>query len=140
MAPPPLLVPTSPTATPPPATAVPTLSEPSTLPRGRLRLRPMLRPIPTTDTATPDLATLASGATEDMVLATAVDTPALDTPDSATAVDTSEAMVTDTTVKSTQPKDQHNAGAQLSPELASVSALSYLTAGYYLATKESKLK
>merc|ERR1719339_130471 len=101
----------------------------------------MLRPIPTTDTATPDLATLASGATEDMVLA-----PALDTPDSATAVDTSEdmatatAVVTDTTVKSTQPKDQHNAGAQLSPELASVSALSYLTAGYYLATKESKLK
>merc|ERR1712203_715410 len=145
-APPPLLVPTSPTATPPPATTVPTLSEPSTLPRGRLRLRPMLRPIPTTDTATPDLATLASGATEDMVLATAVDTPALDTPDSATAVDTSEdmatatAVVTDTTVKSTQPKDQHNAGAQLSPELASVSALSYLTAGYYLATKESKLK
>merc|ERR1719500_2245684 len=132
MAPPPLLVPTSPTATPPPATTVPTLSEPSTLPRGRLRLRPMLRPIPTTDTATPDLATLASGATED--------------PDSATAVDTSEdmatatAVVTDTTVKSTQPKDQHNAGAQLSPELASVSALSYLTAGYYLATKESKLK
>merc|ERR1712210_271018 len=29
---------------------------------------------------------------------------------------------------------------QLSPELASISALSYLTAGYYLATKESKLK
>merc|ERR1711928_242465 len=131
---PPLLVPTSPTATPLPATTVPTPSEPSTLPRGRLRLMLRLRPIPTTDTDTPDLATLASGATEDMVLATAVDTPALDTPDSATAV------VTDTTVRLTQPKDQHNAGAQLSPELASVSALSYLTAGYYLATKESKLK
>merc|ERR1719289_493144 len=80
-APPPLLVPTSPTATPLPATTVPTPSEPSTLPRGRLRLRQMLRPIPTTDTATPGLATLASGATEDMVLATAVDTPALDTPE-----------------------------------------------------------
>ena len=81
-----------------------------------------------------------------MVLATAVDTPALDTPVSATAVATSEdmatatAVVTDTTVRLTQPKDKHNAGAQLSPELASVSALSYLTAGYYLATKESKLK
>merc|ERR1712212_1099467 len=142
----PLLVPTSPTATPLPATTVPTPSEPSTLPRGRLRPMLRLRPIPTTDTATPDLATLASGATEDMVLATAVDTPALDTPDSATAVATSEdlatatAVVTDTTVRLTQPKDQHNAGAQLSPELASVSALSYLTAGYYLATKESKLK
>merc|ERR1712116_87272 len=110
------------------------------------RLMLMLRPIPTTDTATPDLATLASGATEDMVLATAVDTPALDTPDSVTAVATSEdmatatAVVTDTTVRLSKPKDQHNAGAQLSPELASVSALSYLTVGYYLATKESKLK
>merc|ERR1719397_321457 len=109
--------------------------------RLRPSLRLMLRLIPTTD-----LDTLASGATEDMVLATAVDTPALDTPDSATPVDTSEdmatatAVVTDTTVRLTQPKDQHNAGAQLSPELASVSALSYLTAGYYLATKESKLK
>merc|ERR1711970_55891 len=41
----------------------------------RLSPRLMLRLIPTTDTATPDLATLASGATEDMVLATAVDTP-----------------------------------------------------------------
>merc|ERR1712222_185735 len=137
----PLLVPTSPTATPLPATTVPTPSEPSTLPRGRLRPMLRLRPIPTTD-----MATLASGATEDMVLDTAVDTPALDTPDSATAVATSEdmatatAVVTDTTVRLTQPKDQHNAGAQLSPELASVSALSYLTAGYYLATKESKLK
>merc|ERR1712212_1119037 len=103
--------------------------------RGRLRLMLRLRPIPTTDTATAD-----------MVLATAVDTPALDTPVSATAVATSEdmatamAVVTDTTVRLTQPKDKHNAGAQLSPELASVSALSYLTAGYYLATKESKLK
>merc|ERR1711997_1266671 len=52
----------------------------------RLSPRLMLRLIPTTDTATPDLATLASGATEDMVLATAVDTPASDTPDSATTV------------------------------------------------------
>merc|ERR1712032_869129 len=114
-------------------------------PRGRLRLMLRLRPIPTTDTATPDLATLASGATEAMVF-TAVDTPALDTPDSVTAVATSEdmatatAVVTDTTVRLSKPKDQHNAGAQLSPELASVSALSYLTAGYYLATKESKLQ
>merc|ERR1712233_304544 len=59
------------------------------------RLMPMLRLIPTTDTDTLDSATLASGATEDM---------ALDTPDSATAVATSEdtatAVVTDTTVKS----------------------------------------
>merc|ERR1719427_623194 len=85
-APPPLLVPTSPMATPPPATTVPTPSEPSTLPRATLRLRL----IPTTDTDTLDLATLASGATEDTVLDTAADTPASDTPDSATAVATSE--------------------------------------------------
>merc|ERR1711908_147804 len=102
----------------------------------RLRLSPrlmlMLRLIPTTDMATPDLATLASGATEVTVLATAVAT----SEDMATAT----AVVMDTTVRLKQPKDQHNAGAQLSPELASVSALSYLTAGYYLATKESKLK
>merc|ERR1719184_160164 len=105
MAPPPLLVPTSPTATPLPATTVPTPSEPSTLPRGRLRLMLRLRPIPTTDSAT----------------------------------DT--AVVMDTTVESKKPKDQHNAGAQLSPELASVSALSYLTAGYYIwQEKESKFK
>merc|ERR1712192_381663 len=69
----------------------------STSPRGRLRLRPKLRPIPTTDTATPDLATLASGATEDTVLATAMDTPALDTPDSATTVATLDSA-TDTAV------------------------------------------
>merc|ERR1711908_270570 len=109
------------------------------LPRGRLRPMLRLRLIPTTD-----MATLASGATEVTVLATAMDTPPLDTLDSATAVATSEATATavvmDTTVRLKQPKDQHNAGAQLSPELASVSALSYLTAGYYLATKESKLK
>merc|ERR1712203_740153 len=86
-----------------------------------VRLRPsprlmlMLRLIPTTDTDTLDLATLASGATEDMVLATAADTPASDTPDSATAVATSEdmatatVMATDTTVRLTQPKAQHNA-------------------------------
>merc|ERR1739838_810994 len=89
----PLLLPTSPTATPPPATTVPTLSEPSTSPRGRLRLKLRLRPIPTTDTDTPDLATLASGATED----TAVDTPALDTPDLATLVATLDSA-TDTAV------------------------------------------
>merc|ERR1712192_322169 len=57
----------------------------------RLRLR--LRPIPTTDTDTPDLATLALGATEDI----AVDTPALDTPDSATTVATLDSA-TDTAV------------------------------------------
>merc|ERR1711951_330909 len=129
----------SPTATLPPATTVPTPSEPSTLPRGRLRLMLRLRPIPTTDTATPDLATLASGATEDTVLATP-----LDTLDSATAVATTEdsamatAVVTDTTVESKKSKDQHNAGAQLYPELASVSALSYLTAGYYFGNKRNQ--
>merc|ERR1712203_477874 len=63
----------------------------------RLSPRLMLRLIPTTDTATPDLATQASGATEDMVLATAVDTPALDTPDLATAVATLD-LATDTAV------------------------------------------
>merc|ERR1719234_2378272 len=63
-------------------------------PSPRLRLRPRLRPIPTTDTDTPDLATLASGATE----ATAVVTPALDTPDLATLVATL-AAATDTSDK-----------------------------------------
>merc|ERR1711989_138083 len=121
-APPLLLVPTSPTATPPPATTVPILSEPSTLPRGRLRLMLRLRLIPTTDTATPPLATLDS--------ATAVAT----TEDSAMAT----AVVTDTTVESKKSKDQHNAGAQLYPELASVSALSYLTAGYYFGNKKNQ--
>merc|ERR1712192_261515 len=62
-----------------------------------VRLRPSprlrLRPIPTTDTDTPELATLASGATED----TAVDTPALDTPDLATLVATLDSA-TDTAV------------------------------------------
>merc|ERR1719295_760105 len=65
-----------------------------------VRLRPsprlMLRLIPTTDTVTPVLATLAWGATEDMDSDTAVDTLPLDTPDLATAVDTTE--VTDTPV------------------------------------------
>merc|ERR1712179_703433 len=98
-APPPPLVPTSPTAMPPPATTVPTPSEPSTLPRGRLRPMLRLRLIPTTDTATLGSATLASGATEDMASATAV----------ATSEDTATAVVTDTTVKSVKPKDQHNA-------------------------------
>merc|ERR1711971_603306 len=67
-----------------------------------VRLRPSprlrLRPIPTTDTDTPDLDTLASGATEDTVLATAVDIPALDTPDLATTVAT-PAAATDTSDK-----------------------------------------
>jgi len=46
---------------------------------------------------------------------TAADTPALDIPDSDTAVATSEDMATvtvvatDTTAKSAKPKDQHNA-------------------------------
>merc|ERR1712220_24424 len=57
------------------------------------------RLLPTTDTATPDLATLASGTTEDMVLASAVDTLALDTPDSATPVATDTAVATDTSDK-----------------------------------------
>merc|ERR1719430_1576123 len=61
----------------------------------RLSPRLMLRLIPTTDTATPDLATLASGATEDMVLATAVDTLASDTPDSATPVATLDSATED---------------------------------------------
>merc|ERR1712029_772346 len=96
----------------------------STLPRGRLRLMLRLRPIPTSDTA--------------------VDTPPLDTLDSATAVATTEdsamatAVVTDTTVESKKSKDQHNAGAQLHTELASVSALSYLTAGYYFGNKKNQ--
>merc|ERR1712032_583481 len=68
-----------------------------------VRLRPsprlmlMLRLIPTTDTATPDLAT------DTLALATAVDTPALDTPDSATLVATldSATEATDTPVATT---------------------------------------
>merc|ERR1712212_263541 len=63
-----------------------------------LRLRP--RPTPTTATAmalvaTLDMATLARGATEDtadMALATAVDTPPLDTLDSATLVATTASV------------------------------------------------
>merc|ERR1712192_248085 len=67
----------------------------------RLRPSPRLRPIPTTDTATPELATAVD--TDTLVLATAVDTPALDTPDSATLVATldSDTEVTDTPVAST---------------------------------------
>merc|ERR1719376_1819200 len=70
-----------------------------------VRLRPSprlrLRPIPTTDTATPELATDVD--TDTLVLATAVDTPALDTPDSVTLVATldSATEVTDTPVAST---------------------------------------
>merc|ERR1719180_546177 len=70
---------------------------------GRLRPSPRLRlrPIPTTDTAIPELATAVD--TDTLVLATAVDTPALDTPDSATLVATldSATEVTDTPVDST---------------------------------------
>merc|ERR1719239_1059711 len=51
--------------------ATPVLEATTASVRPSPRLMLMLRPIPTTDTATPDLATLASGATEDMVLATA---------------------------------------------------------------------
>merc|ERR1719489_602165 len=67
----------------------------------RLRPRLRLRPIPTTDTATPELATDVD--TDTLVLATAVDTPALDTPDSVTLVATldSATEVTDTPVAST---------------------------------------
>merc|ERR1719193_2407038 len=72
-----------------------------------VRLRPsprlmlMLRLIPTTDTATSDLATDVD--TDTLVLATAVDTPALDIPDSATLVATldSATEVTDTPVVTT---------------------------------------
>merc|ERR1712172_396993 len=59
-----------------------------------VRLRPSprlrLRPIPTTDTATPELATAVD--TDTLVLATAVDTPASDTPDSATLVATLDSV------------------------------------------------
>merc|ERR1711887_392461 len=71
----------------------------------RLRLSPrlmlMLRLIPTTDTATPDLATDVD--TDTLALATAVDTPPLDTPDSATLVATldSATEATDTPVVTT---------------------------------------
>ena len=64
-----------------------------------VRLRPSprlrLRPIPTTDTATPELATAVD--TDTLVLATTVDTPALDTPDLATTVATLDSA-TDTAV------------------------------------------
>merc|ERR1711908_234911 len=71
----------------------------------RLRLSPrlmlMLRPIPTTDTATPDLDTDVD--TDTLALATAVDSPPLDTPDSATLVATldSATEATDTPVVTT---------------------------------------
>merc|ERR1712037_51309 len=78
--------------------ATPVLEATTASVRPSPRLMLMLRPIPTTDTATPDLATLASGATEDMVLATAVDTPASDTLDLATLVATLD-VATDTSDK-----------------------------------------
>merc|ERR550534_2781551 len=100
-------------ATLPLASTVLTLLEPSTLPRGRLRpsLRLKLRPILTTDTATLELATLASGATEDMdtVLDTAVATPLLDTLVLATTdMDTATAVATDSMVRFTEPKEKRN--------------------------------
>merc|ERR1712192_140377 len=95
------LIPTTDTDTPDLATVVATLdsdTEVTDTPVAstasvRLSPRLRLRPIPTTDTDTPELATLASGATED----TAVDTPALDTPDLATLVATLDSA-TDTAV------------------------------------------
>merc|ERR1712212_1152082 len=68
--------------------------------RPLLLLRPRPRPTPTTATAmalvaTLDMASLARGATEDiadMALATAVDTPPLDTLDSATLVATTASV------------------------------------------------
>merc|ERR1712220_3131 len=65
------------------------------------RLMLMLRLIPTTDTATPDLDTDVD--TDTLALATAVDTPPLDTPDSATLVATldSATEATDTPVVTT---------------------------------------
>merc|ERR1712037_316321 len=72
--------------------ATPVLEATTASVRPSPRLMLMLRPIPTTDTATPDLATLASGATEDMVLATAVAT--LDSAtDTVVATDTSDKKV-----------------------------------------------
>merc|ERR1711934_256854 len=98
-----------PTGTLPPATTGLTLLELSTLPRGRLRPMLRLRLIPTMAMA------MALVATPMEDTDTAADTPALDIPDSDTAVATSEDMATvtvvatDTTAKSAKPKDQHNA-------------------------------
>merc|ERR1711990_546120 len=64
-----------------------------------VRLRPsprlmlMLRLIPTTDMVTPDLATLACGATEDTDLDTAVDTTEDSATDTAVATDTLDKKV-----------------------------------------------
>ena len=70
-------------------------------------------------------------------LDTAVATPLLDTLVLATAVattdmDTATAVATDSMVKFTGPKKSAIAGALQTPELAGVSALSYLTAGYHI--------
>merc|ERR1712181_195602 len=67
-----------------------------------------LRPSPTTDTDTPELATDVDTGT--LVLATTVDTPALDTPDSATLVATLDSDTEVTPVAST-------ASARLRPSL-----------------------
>merc|ERR1712181_77210 len=83
---------TPPLATPDLATEATLVLEVSTA-SVRLSPRLRLRLIPATDTDTLDLATLASGATED----TGVDTPALDTPDLATLVATLDSA-TDTAV------------------------------------------
>merc|ERR1712181_178486 len=77
--------------------ATPVVSTASVRLRPSLRLR--LRPIPTTDTDTPELATDVD--TDTLVLATAVDTPASDTPDSATLVATLDSDTEDTLVVST---------------------------------------
>merc|ERR1719494_1152706 len=122
----PLLEPTPPPPPLPPlpsaATAPPPPLVPSTLPRGRLRpsLRLKLRPILTTDTATLELATLASGATEVTALDTAVATPLLDTLVLATAVattdmDTATAVATDTLVRFTEPKEKRNSRRSANP-------------------------
>merc|ERR1712105_506614 len=109
-APLPLLVPTSPTGTLPPATTGLTLLELSTLPRGRLRPMLRLRLIPTMAMAMALVATPMEDTDTAVDTDTAADTPALDIPDSHTAVATSKDMATvtvvatDTTVKSAQPK------------------------------------
>merc|ERR1712098_145488 len=70
----------------------------------------MLRLIPTTDTVTP-----AWGATEDTDSDTAVDTPPLDTLDSATAVATTEDSATEVT--DTPVLEATTASVRLSPRL-----------------------
>merc|ERR1712037_441939 len=85
----------------------------------RLMLMPRLTPTTAMDTLASEAMALVATPMEDTDTAvdadTAADTPALDIPDSDTAVATSEDMATvtvvatDTTAKSAKPKDQHNA-------------------------------